>query len=185
MGTLAKKTFDWMEVPAAAAEARKQQQADSEVQAMGIKKRSVCGSCMKAKEQCEWLEVEMTASRAGTSPQGREHRKWAKKAANNDDNDKIVILSSQKTKWQRGGKMLEEISDQRWGELIQAVSTCMDVANGHLEWIASTSQSNGQKMQWHHLLMEGLVGQQQMLILKLVKMSGAARSGGATGAAKG
>ncbi|KAG6326591.1 hypothetical protein ID866_12498 [Astraeus odoratus] len=37
----------------------------------------------------------------------------------------------------------------------------MDVANGHLDQIASTSQSNGQKMQWHHLLMEGLVGQQQ------------------------
>ncbi|KAG6326482.1 hypothetical protein ID866_12606, partial [Astraeus odoratus] len=33
----------------------------------------------------------------------------------------------------------------------------MDVANGHLERIASMAQSNGQKMQWHFLLMEGLV----------------------------
>ncbi|KAG6327349.1 hypothetical protein ID866_11739 [Astraeus odoratus] len=37
----------------------------------------------------------------------------------------------------------------------------MDVANGHLEWIASVAQSNGCKVQWHHLLMKGLVGQQQ------------------------
>ncbi|KAG6330910.1 hypothetical protein ID866_8177 [Astraeus odoratus] len=33
----------------------------------------------------------------------------------------------------------------------------MDVANGHLERIASTAQSNRRKIQWHHL-MEGLVG---------------------------
>ncbi|KAG6326639.1 hypothetical protein ID866_12451, partial [Astraeus odoratus] len=38
----------------------------------------------------------------------------------------------------------------------------MDVANGHLEQIASAVQSNGHKVQWHHLLMEGLVGQQQV-----------------------
>ncbi|KAG6328224.1 hypothetical protein ID866_10864 [Astraeus odoratus] len=53
---------------------------------------------------------------------------------------------------------LKEITDQWWGELIQAVSTCMDVANSHLEWIASTVQSNSRKMQWHYMLMEGLVG---------------------------
>ncbi|KAG6326061.1 hypothetical protein ID866_13028 [Astraeus odoratus] len=37
----------------------------------------------------------------------------------------------------------------------------MDIANSHLEQIVSTSQSNGWKMQWHYMLMEGLVGQQQ------------------------
>ncbi|KAG6326282.1 hypothetical protein ID866_12806 [Astraeus odoratus] len=46
----------------------------------------------------------------------------------------------------------------------------MDVANGHLEWIASAVQSNSWKMQQHFLLMEGLVGQQQLLVSKLVKM---------------
>ncbi|KAG6329418.1 hypothetical protein ID866_9672 [Astraeus odoratus] len=34
-------------------------------------------------------------------------------------------------------------------------------------------QSNGQKMQWYYMLMEGLVGQQQLLISRLVKMEGA------------
>ncbi|KAG6328578.1 hypothetical protein ID866_10511 [Astraeus odoratus] len=36
----------------------------------------------------------------------------------------------------------------------------MDVANGHLEKIVSMAQSNSCKVQWHHLVMEGLVGQQ-------------------------
>ncbi|KAG6326479.1 hypothetical protein ID866_12611, partial [Astraeus odoratus] len=43
----------------------------------------------------------------------------------------------------------------------------MDMANSHLERIASTAQSNGQKMQCHYMLMEGLVGQQQLLLSKL------------------
>ncbi|KAG6327228.1 hypothetical protein ID866_11862 [Astraeus odoratus] len=55
----------------------------------------------------------------------------------------------------------------------------MDVANGHLEKIVSAVQSNGRKMQWHHLLMEGLVGQQQLLVSKLVEMVSATGSGGA------
>ncbi|KAG6328414.1 hypothetical protein ID866_10675 [Astraeus odoratus] len=53
----------------------------------------------------------------------------------------------------------------------------MDVANGHLERIASMSQSNSQKMQQHCLLMEGLVGQQQLLVSKLVEMVSATGSG--------
>ncbi|KAG6328427.1 hypothetical protein ID866_10661 [Astraeus odoratus] len=32
-------------------------------------------------------------------------------------------------------------------------------------------------MQWHHLFMEGLVGQQQLLISRLVELSGATGSG--------
>ncbi|KAG6326739.1 hypothetical protein ID866_12351 [Astraeus odoratus] len=55
----------------------------------------------------------------------------------------------------------------------------MDVANGHLEQIASAVQSNSCKVQRHHLLMEGLVGQQQVLLSKLVEGAGAAGSGGA------
>ncbi|KAG6328025.1 hypothetical protein ID866_11065 [Astraeus odoratus] len=54
----------------------------------------------------------------------------------------------------------------------------MDIANGHLEKIAGTSQSNGQKMQCHYMLMEGLVGQQQMLLSRLVKIASATGSGG-------
>ncbi|KAG6327134.1 hypothetical protein ID866_11955 [Astraeus odoratus] len=176
------------EKASAAAEARKWQWVDSEAQASGsqasvsacirctrlkltciipagVKKRSACGSCAKAKE--------------------REHKKWVKKAANKDDEDEVVILSGQKTKRQGGGKSLEEVTDRWWGELIQAVSTRMDVANSHLERIASVAQSNGRKMQRHFLLMEGLVGQQQVLVSKLVKMAGAAGSGGAKGVAEG
>ncbi|KAG6329132.1 hypothetical protein ID866_9957 [Astraeus odoratus] len=151
----------------------------------GIKKRLACGLCMKAKERCKWPEVEMMASRAAMSPQGGEWKKWVKKVANDDDDDKIVILSGQKTKQQGGSGTLKEITDQQWRELIQVISTCMDVANGHLERIASMAQSNGQKMQHHFLLMEGLVGQQQMLVLKLVEMLGATGSGGAKGVAEG
>ncbi|KAG6327102.1 hypothetical protein ID866_11987 [Astraeus odoratus] len=55
----------------------------------------------------------------------------------------------------------------------------MDVANGHLEKIAGASQSNGQKTQHHYMLMEGLVGQQQMLLSRLVKIVSATGSGGA------
>ncbi|KAG6330401.1 hypothetical protein ID866_8686 [Astraeus odoratus] len=55
----------------------------------------------------------------------------------------------------------------------------MDVANGHLERIVSALQSNGQKMQHHYMLMEGLVGQQQMLLSRLVELSSATGSGGA------
>ncbi|KAG6327078.1 hypothetical protein ID866_12011 [Astraeus odoratus] len=123
---------------AAAAGARKQQQADSEAQvsgswATGVKKRSACGSCMKAKEWCEWPKVEMTASRARMSPRGGEHKKWAKKVANKDDED----------------------------------------------------ESNRRKMQQHYMLMEGLVGQQQMLLFKLVKMASDAGSGRAKEVVKG
>ncbi|KAG6326408.1 hypothetical protein ID866_12681, partial [Astraeus odoratus] len=186
---------------ATAAEVRKQQQADSEAQAsgsqlnasvcircarlrlscvipVGVKRQSACGLCTKAKKQCKWPEVEMLASRVRTSPQGGEHRKQAKKVADDDDDDKIVILSSQKTKWQGGGEVLKEISDQRWGELIQAISSRMDVANGHLEKIAIVAQSNRQKMQCHYMLMEGLVGQQQVLLSKLVEIASTAGSGG-------
>ncbi|KAG6326980.1 hypothetical protein ID866_12110 [Astraeus odoratus] len=111
------------------------------------------------------------------SPQGGECKKWAKKAAGKDNNNKIIVLSGQKTKRQGGGETLKEVTDQQWGELIQAVSTCMDVANSHLEKIVSMSQSNGCKMQWHFLLMEGLVGQQQMLVSKLAEMTSATGSG--------
>ncbi|KAG6326650.1 hypothetical protein ID866_12439 [Astraeus odoratus] len=185
-----------------AAEARKWQQTESEAQASrswlntsmcircarlrlsciipaGVKGWLACGSCAKAKEWCKWPEVEMLVSRVGTSPQGGEHRKWAKKVVDDNDDDDIVILSGQKTKRQGGSEMLEEITDRQWGELIQVVSTHMDVANGHLEQIASMAQSNGCKVQRHHLLMEGLVGQQQVLLSKLVEGVGAAGSGGA------
>ncbi|KAG6326490.1 hypothetical protein ID866_12599, partial [Astraeus odoratus] len=144
---------------------------------LGVKKWSACGSCAKAKERCKWPEVEMTASRAGTSPRGGERKKRAKKAADGGDNDEIVILSGRKTKRQGGGETPEEITDRQWGELIQAVSSRMDVANGHLEKIASAAQSNGRKMQRHYMLMEGLVGQQQMLLSKLVEMTSDAGSG--------
>ncbi|KAG6328197.1 hypothetical protein ID866_10892 [Astraeus odoratus] len=150
-----------------------------------IKKRLACGLCAKAKEQCEWLKVEMMVSRARMSPQGREHKKQVKKVGDNNDDDEIVILSGLKTRQQGAGGTLEEISNQRWGELIQAVSTCMDMANGHLERIASMAQSNERKMQWHFLLMEGLVGQQQLLVSRLVKLSGATASEWAKGVAKG
>ncbi|KAG6326685.1 hypothetical protein ID866_12404 [Astraeus odoratus] len=137
-------------------------------------------------EKC-WKEEELHYSSgcqeevgvAATSPQGREWKKQVKKAANDDDNNKIVILSSRKTKQQGGGETLEEVTDRQWGELIQAVSSCIDIANGHLEQIVSAAQSNGHKMQWHHLLMEGLVGQQQMLVSRLVKIASTAGSGGA------
>ncbi|KAG6327195.1 hypothetical protein ID866_11894 [Astraeus odoratus] len=145
---------------------------------MCVKKWSVCGSCTKAKERCEWPEVEMMASRAGMSPWGGERKKQMKKV-DGDDDDEVVILSSQKTKRQGGGETLEEVTDQWWGELIQAVSSHMDIANGHLEQIVSAAQSNGHKMQQHHLLMEGLVGQQQMLVSRLVEIASAAGSGGA------
>ncbi|KAG6327088.1 hypothetical protein ID866_12001 [Astraeus odoratus] len=124
---------------------------------------------------------------AGTSPRGGECKKRVKKVADEDEDedDKIIVLSGWKTKWQGGGEMLEEITDRQWGELIQAVSSHMDVANSHLEKIASAVQSNGHKVQWHHLLMEGLVGQQQVLLSKLVEMAGAAGSGGAKGTTEG
>ncbi|KAG6326965.1 hypothetical protein ID866_12124 [Astraeus odoratus] len=126
----------------------------------GIKKRLACGLCAKAKERCKWPEVEMMVSRAGMSPQGRECKKQVKKVADEDNDDEIIVLSSWKTK-QQGG-----------------VSTHMDIANGHLEKIAITAQSNRQKMQCHYMLMEGLVGQQQVLLSKLVEIMSTAGSGG-------
>ncbi|KAG6327822.1 hypothetical protein ID866_11267 [Astraeus odoratus] len=119
------------------------------------------------------------------SPRGGEHKKHVKKVADDDNNDEIIILSGWKTRQQGGGKLFEEITDQQWGELIQAVSSCMDVANGHLEQIASVAQSNSCKMQQHYMLMEGLVGQQQLLLSRLVKIAGAMESGGAKGTTEG
>ncbi|KAG6326689.1 hypothetical protein ID866_12400 [Astraeus odoratus] len=156
---------------ATAAEARKQQRADSEAQVSGSRTNaSVCISGCQEKVGV-WVVCE--------GQREMEHKKWVKKAADDDDDDEIVILSSQKAKWQGGGETLEEITNRRWGKLIQVVSTHMDVANGHLERIASTAQSNSHKVQWHHLLMEGLVGQQQVLLSKLVEGVGATGSGGA------
>ncbi|KAG6329383.1 hypothetical protein ID866_9706 [Astraeus odoratus] len=116
---------------------------------------------------------------------GREKRKQVKQTADNDDDNEIVILSGQKTRWQGSGETLEEITNQQWGELIQVVSTCMDVANGHLEKIVSVAQSNSCKMQWHYMLMEGLMGQQQLLLSRLVEIAGAMESGGAKGTTEG
>ncbi|KAG6328151.1 hypothetical protein ID866_10939 [Astraeus odoratus] len=155
MGALATKVVDWMKVP------------DEEL-ATDINNMDLVGN-VKAQEK----QRQMTAM----SPRDGQKKKQAKKAADDNKDDVIVILSGWKTKQQGGGKLLKEITDQWWGELIQAVSTHMDVANGHLEWIVSTAQSNGWKMQWHFLLMEGLVGQQQLLVLKLVEMVSTAGSG--------
>ncbi|KAG6327043.1 hypothetical protein ID866_12046 [Astraeus odoratus] len=160
---------------ATAAEARKWQCADSEAQ--------VCKAGAYVPHTNGGQEMFGVTA---TSPRGGQKKKWVRKMANEDnDDDEIVILSGQKTGWQGGSESLEEITDRQWGELIQAVSSHMDIANGHLEKIVSMAQSNGQKMQQHHLLMEGLVGQQQLLVLKLVEMLGATRSGGATGVAEG
>ncbi|KAG6327389.1 hypothetical protein ID866_11700 [Astraeus odoratus] len=150
---------------ATAAEARKWHHADSEAQASGsqmnaVKKRLACGS-------------------TATSPRGGQKKKQVRKTADKDDDDEIVILSSWKTKQQGGGESLKDITDRQWGELIWVVSTRMDVANGHLERIASMAQSSGWKMQCHYMLMEGLVGQQQMLLSRLVEVMGATGSGGA------
>ncbi|KAG6327045.1 hypothetical protein ID866_12044 [Astraeus odoratus] len=154
---------------ATAAEARKQQQADSEVQVHKTMAELHHTSGHQEKVGM-WIMCE-------DQGEGRERKKRMKKA-DGDDDDEVVILSGQKTKQQGGGKSLKEISDQQWGELIQAVSSRMDIANSHLEKIVSVAQSNGWKMQWHFLLMEGLVSQQQMLVSKLVKIAGAAGSGG-------
>ncbi|KAG6327218.1 hypothetical protein ID866_11871 [Astraeus odoratus] len=110
------------------------------------------------------------------SPRGGDHKKWVKKVADKDEDNEIVILSGRKTRRQGGGKALEKITDRWWGELIQAVSSHMDIANGHLEKIASTAQSNRQKMQCHYMLMEGLVSQQQVLLSKLVEITSTAGS---------
>ncbi|KAG6325724.1 hypothetical protein ID866_13366 [Astraeus odoratus] len=154
---------------------------------MGVKKCLVCGSCAKAKERCEWPEIGLMVSRATMSPRGGKRKKRAKKAANEDKDkdDETIVLSGQKTKRQGGSEMLKEITDQQWGELIQAVSSRMDVANSHLEKTASAAQSNGHKMQCHYMLMEGLVGQQQLLLSKLVEIMGAVESGGAKGTTEG
>ncbi|KAG6328410.1 hypothetical protein ID866_10678 [Astraeus odoratus] len=61
----------------------------------------------------------------------------------------------------------------------------MDMANGHLEKLVSMAQSNGRKMQQHYMLMEGLVGQQQMLLSRLVELLGATGSEGAKKIAEG
>ncbi|KAG6329603.1 hypothetical protein ID866_9486 [Astraeus odoratus] len=112
-------------------------------------------------------------------------QEMAKKVVDDNKDDDIVILSGQKTKWQGGGETLEGISNQQWEELIQAVSSCMDIANSHLEKIASAAQSNGCKMQCHYMLMEGLGGQQQMLLSRLVEITSTAGSGGSKEVAEG
>ncbi|KAG6327273.1 hypothetical protein ID866_11817 [Astraeus odoratus] len=61
----------------------------------------------------------------------------------------------------------------------------MDIANDHLGKIASAAQSSRQKMQCHYMLMEGLVGQQQMLLSRLVEIMSAAGSGGSKEVVKG
>ncbi|KAG6327153.1 hypothetical protein ID866_11936, partial [Astraeus odoratus] len=144
---------------AAAAEARKRQQADSEVQVHKTMAELHHTSGHQEKVGMQ-IMCEDQGEVVAMSPQGGERKKRMKKV-DGDDDDEVVILSGQKTKQQGGGKSLKEISNQRWGELIQAVSSCMDIANSHLEKIVSAAQSNGQKMQWHFLLMEGLVLQGQ------------------------
>ncbi|KAG6326377.1 hypothetical protein ID866_12711 [Astraeus odoratus] len=105
----------------AAAEARKRHRADSEAQASGsrtnasacircarlgftcviptgVKKRSACGSCAKAKERCEWPEIGLSASRTAMSPRGGQRKKRARKTADEDEDDEIIVLSGRKTK---------------------------------------------------------------------------------------
>ncbi|KAG6329144.1 hypothetical protein ID866_9945 [Astraeus odoratus] len=165
---------------AAAAEARKWQWANSEVQASGSQvNMTVYIRCARLRLSCI-IPAGVKKSKQGqnVTMRGEEWKKQAKKVAGKDNDNEIVILSSWKTKRQGGSKTLKEITDQWWGELIQAVSSCMDIANSHLEQIASALQSNGQKKQWHYMLMEGLVGQQQVLLSKLVEIMSTAGSGG-------
>ncbi|KAG6326638.1 hypothetical protein ID866_12450 [Astraeus odoratus] len=72
---------------------RGQKVAAEQTQRFRVKKCSACRSCVKAKEQCG------------------ERKKQVKKAANKDEDDKIIILSGQKTKWQGGGKTLKEVTN--------------------------------------------------------------------------
>ncbi|KAG6327689.1 hypothetical protein ID866_11400 [Astraeus odoratus] len=99
------------------------------------------------------------------------HQREAEAEQKWKDEERKQAAAAEAKKWQQAD------SGAQWGEPIQAVPTHMDVANSHLERIVSTSQSNSWKMQQHHLLMEGLVGQQQLLVLKLVEMVSAAGSG--------
>ncbi|KAG6327098.1 hypothetical protein ID866_11991 [Astraeus odoratus] len=71
-----------------------------------------------------------------------------------------------------------EARKQQWVDSeAQASRSQMNIVS-HLEKIVGTSQSNGQKMQCHYMLMEGLVGQQQMLLSRLVEIVSATGSGG-------
>ncbi|KAG6327132.1 hypothetical protein ID866_11957 [Astraeus odoratus] len=130
---------------AAAAGARKWQRADSEAQASGsqastsacircarlkltcvipagVKKRSACGSCTKAKERCKWPEVEMMASRAGMSPRGGECKKWAKKVADKDNNNKQQTVLSKLVEMASGaesGRAKEVVEGQEEPQELQ------------------------------------------------------------------
>ncbi|KAG6326566.1 hypothetical protein ID866_12523 [Astraeus odoratus] len=168
-GAPAKKIVNWTKVP------------DEELATDIDNTDSVGDVKVEEAEKCR-KEEEKRCQREAEAEQKREAEKRRQGASTAAEARKQQQADSEA---QGAGESLEEITDQRWGELIQAVSSCMDVANGHLEKTASMAQSNSHKMQCHYMLMEGLVGQQQLLLSKLVEIVGAVESGGAKGTIEG
>ncbi|KAG6329021.1 hypothetical protein ID866_10068 [Astraeus odoratus] len=70
-----------------------------------------------------------------------EHKKWAKKAADNNNNDKIIMLSGQKTKWQGGS----HIQPHGCGQRPPREDSQQQVLLSKLVKIASTAGSGGSK----------------------------------------
>ncbi|KAG6328457.1 hypothetical protein ID866_10632 [Astraeus odoratus] len=181
MGTLAKKSIDWMKVldEELATDINDMDLRCDRQQRCNERQRSKNGKCQAEEaEKCQKEEEERHQKEAEVEKKQKdEERKQGALGIKRRLACGSCMKAKKRCKW-------PEV-EMTWGELIQAVSSHMDVANGHLEWIASTAQSNSRKVQWHHLLMEGLVGQQQVLLSKLVKMAGVAGSGGAREVTKG
>ncbi|KAG6328153.1 hypothetical protein ID866_10936 [Astraeus odoratus] len=81
-------------------------------------------------------------------------------------------------------ELVTDLDDMDLVDDTKSQEKCRRLCVAHDKEIWRAEKSNGRKMQWHFLLMEGLVGQQQLLVSRLVKLSGAAGSEGAKGVAK-
>ncbi|KAG6327313.1 hypothetical protein ID866_11776 [Astraeus odoratus] len=190
MGTPATKITDWTKVP------DKELVTDiDDTDLVGDVKvqekcRRLCAACDKEiwraeKVRREAEEQEQKHQVEEVEKHWKEEVRCQKEAEAEQDQEAEKArqaAAAEARKWQRADS--EAQASRSWVNM-SAVSTHMDVANGHLERIASMAQSNGWKMQCHYLLMEGLVGQQQLLLSKLVEITGAMESGGAKGTTEG
>jgi hypothetical protein len=116
----------------------------------GLKKKMACSGCAKVKEKCEWPEAGATGSSKGkagmTLPRGGEKKKQVRslKARVEDEVDKddeikveVTGMRGRDVSEARGSWSLVEVVDRRLGELIDMVTSRLDVTNNQLWEMAS------------------------------------------------
>ncbi|KAG6327718.1 hypothetical protein ID866_11371 [Astraeus odoratus] len=135
----------------------------------GTRKRMACTRCAKAKERCEWLEVEVgpvkkTVTMMMTSPRGGEKKKRAKRATQKEEGDnegEPVLVGTQSVSKGRsqGEESYQEMVDHQWGKLIEAVDKGFANLTSMVAASNMVQHSMGRQAQWQFKSLQDFMGE--------------------------